>query len=284
MKRTILAIVYAFVLTTAAKAQELIYEKYDSIFIENITTALSQRKFKDNGKRIIAIAERFLGQKYVSGTLENGLTEPLYVSCTKLDCTTFVELVVAIELAIEKGSSSFYDVCRELEKVRYRNGVRRGYSSRLHYISWWATDNEKLGILKEVTKCPHSKDYCLNLSFMSSHKENYPLLKDNPEIAKAIEELEKPYRNSTSQYIAKEHLNKGQNELPIKDGDIVALVTEIEGLDVTHIGFAFWKDEHLHLLHASSGKGVVIKDSESLYNYQANKKSHTGIRVFRMIQ
>ena len=71
-------------------------------------------------------------------------------------------------------------------------------------------------------------------------------------------------------------------EPEINDGDIVALVTNIDGLDVSHIGFAFWQDGKLHLLHASSGEGKVIRDHTTLFSYQMGKSRQTGIRVIRI--
>lgn len=71
--------------------------------------------------------------------------------------------------------------------------------------------------------------------------------------------------------------------LKIADGDIIALVTTIDGLDISHVGFAFWKDGKLHLLHASSAEGKVIMDTTTLYDYQKNKRTQIGIRVLRIL-
>lgn len=68
-------------------------------------------------------------------------------------------------------------------------------------------------------------------------------------------------------------------ELDIKNGDIIAITTNIKGLDVVHTGFACWVDGKLHLLHASSVMKKVILDSQTLFEYSKNKKAHTGVRV-----
>ena len=84
-------------------------------------------------------------------------------------------------------------------------------------------------------------------------------------------------------YIPKEKLNLSPDELKIKDGDILAITTNIKGLDVVHVGFAFWRGEKLHLLHASYIAKKVIEDPQSLYDYSKNKKAHTGVQVVRVI-
>ena len=69
--------------------------------------------------------------------------------------------------------------------------------------------------------------------------------------------------------------------MDIRNGDIIAIVTAIEGLDVTHVGFATWHGNKLHMLHASSNTGKVIDDPKTLYQYMKGKKNHLGVRVFR---
>ena len=88
--------------------------------------------------------------------------------------------------------------------------------------------------------------------------------------------------NQHIHYIGKEHLGLTPEELPIKDGDIVALVTTIEGLDVTHLGFAIWRGETLHLMHASMKHRKVVIDERSLYEYLQDRKSCPGVRVVRL--
>lgn len=267
-------------LPIAAMPQAVIYTNADSIRIEEILHRLDHRTGEATGERIIAIANEFIGEKYVTGTLEQGIEEPLFVSCTELDCTTFVELVLAIAKTADENSCKFTDVCRNLETIRYRYGKNNGYTSRLHYISWWITDSAKAEILEEMTPQISNARQSLFLNFMSTHPDSYPLLTENPQFVKDIEALEIPYREVEVNYIPKEKL-KREGCKNIKPGDIIAITTSIPGLDVTHVGFAYYHEGTLCLLHASSGKGEVVKDRYPLYEYLAKNKRHTGIRVFR---
>ena len=281
MKRGI-TFILLFLLPLLATAQNAIYTTNDSTAIESILHKHSSRKYTNTGELALAVAQEFLGSKYIAGTLENGYDEPLYISCTKLDCTTFVELVTAITLSIKEKEASFPTVCRNLEKIRYRGGIRDGYASRLHYTTWWIADNIRKGIIEEVTGCSTHKHQQLQLDFMTTHPESYAMLKNNTAMQARIAEHEIPFRGIDIPYIPKEELNKGKEILHIRNGDIIALVTTIKGLDVTHVGFAFWKKGKLHLLHASSAKGEVIKDSTTLFNYQKNKSKQCGVRVIRI--
>ena len=278
--KDILATIILALLPIAALPQEAIYTSEDSIRIEDILQRSTIEETCSTGECIIAIANEFIGEKYVGGTLEQGAEEPLFISCTELDCTTFVELVLAIAKTAHDGSCSFSDICRNLESIRYRNGKNSGYASRLHYISWWITDSAKTGIIEEVTPQIGNKKQALNLNFMSTHPGSYPMLAENPELVTEIEKLEIPYRSIDVNYIPKEEVEHTGNE-NIKAGDIIAITTSIPGLDVTHIGFAHYHNGSLCLLHASSSKGEVVKETVPLRDYLMNNRRHTGIRVFR---
>ena len=278
MKSLFIISILALLPITAAP-QGALFEAIDSIRIEKI---LQCRQKSTAGEQIIAIANEFIGEEYAASTLEQGSEEPLFISCSRLDCTTFVELVLAIAKSADDGHSRFSDVCRNLETIRYRNGNNNGYTSRLHYISWWIADSAKTGIIEEITSQISEEKQLLGLNFMSSHPDSYPLLKENPTLIKEIEQKEKPYRGIEVNYIPKEKVeHTGHHN--IKPGDIIAITTSIPGLDVTHIGLAYYDNGKLCLIHASSGKGKVVKETTSLCNYLARNRHHTGIRVFRAV-
>lgn len=275
------AIILIIATATKARAQNIIYEKEDSIFIEEIIKRYPSKMFNTTGERMISLANEFLGKEYVSGTLDEHDNEPLFISCSRLDCTTFVETVLAIALC--DNDDHFPTYCKNLEKIRYRNGIRNDYASRLHYVSWWISDSAKHNIIKEVESPFHTAEQSLDLNFMSCNTEKYRHLKENHETREKIIEFEKPFHNIQIKYIPKAAIPQIQDNREIKDGDIIAIVTDIEGLDISHVGLASWQDGTLHMIHASSREGKVIRDAEPLYNYLASRKKHIGIRVFRAL-
>lgn len=277
-----ITIAILILLPMLATAQEAIYGKSDSIAIERILHRHSTEEYDNKGELVLAIAREFIGCRYVAGTLENGCGEPLFISCSKLDCTTFVELVTAMTLSIAEQETSFASVCRNLEKIRYRGGKRDGYASRLHYISWWIADNTDKGIVEEITTDTKHCNRKLCLNFMSTHPDSYAMLKGDSVMQARIALLENPFCGVDVPYIPKGMLDGDKERIKVENGDIIALTTTIEGLDVSHVGFAFWQDGKLHLLHASSGIGRVIEDPGTLFDYQKNKSRQSGIRVVRI--
>ena len=69
------------------------------------------------------------------------------------------------------------------------------------------------------------------------------------------------------------------------EGDIVGLVTKIEGLDVSHMGIIV-KDEKgdNYLLDASASAGKVQVEPLALPKYLEKVKTCTGLRVFRIVK
>lgn len=269
-----------FVVASTLQAQEILYTPGDSTFITGLLQKYNAAKMS-GGSLMLAIAGEFTGNKYVAGTLEQGSNEPLVINTQELDCTTFVEQVVAIYATVNEGKEGFRDMYTNLQRIRYRGGIRSGYASRLHYISQWIADSAKQHIIHEIDYGPVGRTLPIDLHYMSTHPASYKQLQGNSTLVNEIAKWERAMHGIEAAYIPKQELLRTANELPVYDGDIIALTTNIKGLDVTHIGFAFWENGKLHLLHASSAAGKVIKDHKNLYEYQKNKKNQTGIRVFR---
>ena len=235
---------------------------------------------KDLGQTLVAVGKTFLGTPYVAQTLEIGETETLVINLHGLDCTTYVENVLAFGLMLKNEQTQFEDYTKNLETIRYKNGKLDGYASRLHYFSEWIANNEKKGLLKDITSEIGGAEITKEINFMSSHRDLYPFLSDdvNYEKIKASED----YLNNQAICI----LPQGEieaNEHLISSGDIIALTTSINGLDITHTGIASReKDGRIHLLHASSSGEVKVSDL-TLVDYLKKVKNNTGIMVARMI-
>lgn len=234
-------------------------------------------------------ARQFLETPYVGQTLEVNPTEQLVVNLRQLDCTTFVETALALALTQRQGSTRYADFCRNLIRIRYRDGLLNGYPSRNHYFTQWIDSNERQGIVREVTsqEAPFISSQVIDLRYMSEHTQSYPMLKDDKESQKLIRQYEQEASNRTVRYIPRTQLNQN-NKSPlgrvIRDGDILAIVTRKDGLDTSHIGFAQWgSDGRLHLLNASQIHKKVVLEPMTLYQYMGKHPSQLGIRVIEVI-
>lgn len=232
-------------------------------------------------------ARQLIGTPYVGQTLEVNPTEQLVVNLRQLDCTTFVETAIALAMTHKQGSTRYADYCRNLTRIRYRNGVLDGYPSRNHYFTQWIESNERLGLVRERTlPVPISQRQTISINYMSQHPDLYPMLRDDKPAQERIRRFEQETSGKQVRFIPRANLNKGkQTSLGlIKDGDILAIVTRKQGLDTSHIGFAVWgKDGKLHLLNASQIHKKVVSEPMTLFEYMGKHPSQLGIRVIEVI-
>lgn len=264
-------------------AENIEYQPCDSICIEKILKNADGGCGKEHP--MLYFGRKFLGVPYVAHTLENGSEEHLIVNTRALDCTTFVETILALTTCRKYNQTKFSDYCRHLRRIRYRGGEIKDYTSRLHYFTWWCEDNERMGIIKDVSHdgFPFTAKQCMSLNYMSAHPNYYKHLKLNSDFIPVIAKYESWSKGQTVPYIPKSLFNRNEDDLSdIKTGDIVAIVTNKRGLDTTHIGVAVWQNGVLHLMHASSIYKRVIIDKSSFFSYSQKQPSQIGARIFRV--
>jgi Protein of unknown function (DUF1460). len=222
-----------------------------------------------------------LDTPYVAATLEGNKEERLVVNLRELDCTTFVENCLAMTLSLTNDSlPSFESFTNYLKEIRYRGGIINGYPSRLHYFTDWIIDNTFFELVEDITYDLGGKPFTPNVYYMSTNPDKYPALKGRPDYIASIKQAEKRINaNDSLFYIPNKHIDIVAED--IRDGDIVAFVTSTSGLDVQHLGIAFWDNRHLTFIHASSRAKKVIINPESLADYCTKQKNIIGIMVLR---
>lgn len=223
-------------------------------------------------------AKFFLGVPYVGKTLEYE-PERLIVNLREMDCMTFVENVLALAEASASGTPSWQTYLEKLQQIRYRDGKIEDYTSRLHYTSDWIYENEKKGLIADITKEIGGVPLAMDVSFVSTHPESYMQLQSHPEYIAVMAKKEKEINSRQYYYIPKEEIDK--QEAQIRTGDIVCFVTSIKGLDISHVGIVHKEGDKMTFIHASSGKKRVIINEESLQDYVLGIKKSKGIIVLR---
>lgn len=280
MKNTLLILALGFI-APAAHTQNIICSAADREAFSAKIEAISDLKRNDYGETVVAVGKTFIGIPYVAKTLEIGETESLVINLQGMDCTTYVENVLVFSLMLQQQKKDFDSFSKNLETIRYKDGKLEGYASRLHYFSEWIANNEKKGLLKDVTSEIGGIESTKQIDFMSTHRELYPFLKD-PENFKRIQESERLLNTRPICILPQDQVRA--NEHLIMTGDIIAMTTSIKGLDITHTGFASREaDGRIYLLHASTGSAEVELSKMPLVDYLKGIKSNTGIMVARPV-
>lgn len=259
-----------------------LYEKQDSIKIVSLLKEASQLKQKP-ASWMLWFGKKFADVPYVGGTLDKTAAEHLIVNTRQLDCTTYVEMITALTMCAQNHETSFTAYCNHLKHVRYIGG-EVSYVKRQHYFTVWMDDNEKEGIVKNISpNPPFTAVQKVNVNWMSTHISSYKMLTAHPEWRTGIGQLEQSVSGKSYRYIPKGKIANTQLfRNTIKDGDIIAIITNKKGLDTTHIGIASWHKDGLHLLNASSIHKKVIDEPMTLYQYMQKHPVQIGIRVCRV--
>lgn len=257
-------------------------EEQDTARITQMLADVQAMRLRSTGDCTAEFGKMLIGTPYVAHTLE-GEPEMLTVNVDELDCTTFAETVMALALTINEGRSSWRDFTYHLERLRYRQGEVDGYPSRLHYICDWAVDNSFRGNFKDVTpQMPHCIYKVKTIDFMSRHADRYPALADSANLAR-IRAIEDGYRNCRFPYVKTIDLGKKETVAAMRNGDILAFVGKVDGLDVTHMGILIKGADGIpHVLHASSTEGKVVLTDSTLADFVKRNRAFEGVRFFRL--
>lgn len=237
-------------------------------------------KGNSTAETALTIAKSFLGQPYKAGTLDASDKEQLVCNLKDFDCWTFVETVTAMSLTKHSAQANFSTFMNNLKKLRYRDGEVNGYASRLHYFKEWAIRAEQNKVAQDITEMIGGIPANKEINFMTRHRDLYAHLQDN-DTYNLIEKHERKLNKHEFYYIPKANVKKLESQ--IQDGDIIAITSNIEGLDFNHEGFAIRQNGRIHLLHASLEMKKVIISTEPLADYLNRFKKHSGIAVVRLL-
>ena len=246
-----------------------------------LALSLNLRK-KPIDEVIVEIGKSFLGVAYVAHSLEVPGEERLVVNLRGLDCVLFCENSLSLARCVKKSKMTFEAYKAELQFIRYRGGTIDRYPSRLHYFSDYIYDNEKKGVLKDITKLIGGVPYTKTINFMSTHVDSYPQLKEHPEFVKIIERQEAEITKRDMYHIPKADVDSVASR--IKNGDLIAITCDIQGMDIAHTGIAIWQNDQLHFMHAPIVGQKVMITEKTLAQYLAGNRKQLGIMVARALE
>jgi len=223
--------------------------------------------------------EAFTLEAYIKAGGDPSQREPLTLWLSRFDCVSLVESALAVTRSADDTPPSWDRFAREMERMRYRNGVRGDYSTRLHYFSEWISDGARRGLLRDLGQELGGTADARPLRFMTEHRGSYPALAHD-DVFRSIGEMERSLDASPRWVIPTARIPDVSDR--IESGDVLAFATTIPGLDVTHSAFAY-RDSLgvLRVLHAPLAGGAVEITPRTLPEYVTAIRRSTGILVAR---
>ncbi len=230
---------------------------------------------------VIDVALSFLGTEYVGNTLEAAGEEKLVINLRGLDCTTFLENVVVLSWLIKQEKTTFEEYARELIKIRYRDGKLDKYPSRLHYFSNWLYNNEKKNIVTDITRKLGGQPFDKEINFMTRNRDRYRQLSSD-EYFDEVGRTEQKLTALDFFYVLQSDIEEIEDK--VRNGDLIAITSTVDGLDIAHVTIALHQDNRLHIIHASSSSDRVVISEKPLAEYLKKNKTQDGVMIGRLVE
>lgn len=211
------------------------------------------------GERIAFLSRQFLNRPYKDATLIGDVKTPevLVINLETFDCFTFLDTIEAMRL-----SHTFTDFHKKLIGVRYKEGIV-SYEKRNHFFTDWCAFNK--GSIQDMTE-PIGGAKIKTVNKALNRKD------DGSFFLAGIAPLER-----TVSYIPSEDVDKTVLA-DMKTGDYVGIYSELQGLDVSHVGIFINNRSGLTFRHASSAPDIRKVVDQDFLTYIAGKP---GIIILR---
>lgn len=235
------------------------------------------------GERVNNFALALRGTPYVNYTLElDERREAPSVNMQGMDCWTLFEIALAMGrlVALHPPPYTAQEMLRLIELDRYRGGRCDGrFDSRLHHLEDWARDNEKRGLVQDITPSLGGVPLHRKMAYMGKKPHLFRQLRADPSMVPGFVELEAELSRRGISYIPKAQVPRIEGKL--RNGDIICIVTNWHETYTSHVGLASRdKNGVLRFLHASKNHREVTLDSR-LSDYLNRFSTHAGIFVVR---
>ncbi|MEO6054948.1 MAG: N-acetylmuramoyl-L-alanine amidase-like domain-containing protein [Chthoniobacterales bacterium] len=235
------------------------------------------------GERTVKVGQSLVGTPYRNYTLElHDRLEAPSVNFAGMDCWTFFETSLACARLLKAKTPPYTqeDLLAMIEKDRYRGGHCNGkFTSRLHHLEDWSYDNERRGLVKDVTRVLGGVPLHRHITDMASTWRSYRQLKADTSQIDFIRSVEINLSRRGIYYIPKSKVPRIESKL--QNGDIICVVSASSGDYTSHVGMVYRDGKGVvHFLHASKNHHQVLVDVR-LSDYLNHYHSDQGIMVIR---
>jgi hypothetical protein len=242
------------------------------------------------GERTATVGRALVGTRYKSYTLEiDNRVEAPSVNFTGMDCWTFYEIALGFARILDEPAENWTPerLLHYIELDRYRGGHCTGeYLSRLHYLEDWLADNDRRGLVEDLTRSLGGVSVPHSAREMTVAWRHYRYLAANQSLLGPLRQMEARVSSRPLYQIPKSRVASIEGK--VRSGDIIGIVSR-DGWNLfstSHVGLALRAaDGSLHFMHASSPRnyGRVVVDS-TLSSYLNRYRTDSGILVARPLR
>ena len=201
------------------------------------------------------LAESFVGSPYLAGSLDAPGPERLRLDLTRFDCMLFIEQLLALA-----RSESFDQFAERTRNLRYRDG-EVSYCTRQHYFHDWVQSARSQNLIMTSPDWPGEITRTLPLNFMSEHRELYRPMQSQDHFDCILNREDG--RRVVQHFVPLEAIESALTS--VHSGDLFAIATRVQGLDVSHTGVLVREGGRVDAIHAAPRHGVMRSRSFGRY-------------------
>jgi hypothetical protein len=242
------------------------------------------------GERTATVGRALVGTRYKSYTLEiDNRVEAPSANFTGMDCWTFYEIALGFARMLDEPAENWTPerLLHYVELDRYRGGqCTDEYLSRLHYLEDWLADNDRRGLVEDLTRSLGGVSVPHSAREMTVAWRHYRYLAANRSLLGPLRQMEARVSSRPLYQIPKSRVASIEGKL--RSGDVIGIISR-DGRSLystSHVGLALRvADGSLHFMHASSphNYGHVVIDS-TLSSYLNRYRTDSGILVARPLR
>ncbi|MCM1377394.1 MAG: DUF1460 domain-containing protein [Clostridium sp.] len=197
---------------------------------------------------------------------------------------SFIYTVVALGKASTASTKpGWHDFERALTEYACRRGEDNGFASLMWHASDWIGDNTYRGNVRELTEdFAGSIAKTKSLDYLTRHRDSFAALSDSA-VYEKVRMTEMGFRTHKIPLLKKETITKKEITETLRDGDIIILNPQEDGIDIYEIGFITNREDGPHLIYYSPEEKQVVETKEPLARWMKVKTKHfNGYRIVRL--
>lgn len=196
----------------------------------------------------------------------------------------FINNVIALAKASENPEPvSFNTFEKEFEDIACRRGTYNGFPSIMYHSSDWIGDNISRGNITELTENYNGVvARTKSLDEMTRKREKFAALADSSTFEN-VRMIEMGFRTHRVPTLKKETIKKKELTDDLREGDIILMVPNRDGIDIYDMGIITFEQGMPHIIHLSPVTHTVMMEKEDLARYMALMTKHfQGYRILRL--
>lgn len=239
----------------------------------------------DYGHNIAVAAKSLLGAG-ADSYYNTDSTADIRLNLQAFTPLSFINSALALgQASLANTNPGWRDFAKAFVALSCRRGEDKGFNSIMYHTSDWINDNIYRGNVKERTEdFSGAVSKTKSLTYLTRNRDKFAALADSA-MFENVKFTEMGFRSMRVPMLKKETISKKEVLSEIKDGDIIIMVCNGDGIDYYRIGVAVNKEDGPYMIMFDPEEGKVIETPTPLpLFFKTRTKHYSGYRLLRPVR